>query len=94
MATAMGLSRLDSHTGQWQNYTKAQGLTTNYITCVAATDTEIWVGTAEGLGRYQKNRWKFWGQKNGLCGDFVLSIAVVDEMIWVGTRGGLSRYDQ
>lgn len=88
--TNKGLSRYALYEKTWRTYTKADGLTTNYITALAGDDDgTLWVGTALGLGTLEGERWRFYTDRNGLADNFVTCIDLSDK-IWVGTKGGLS----
>ncbi len=81
--------------------TTSQGLTQDNVT-VVAQDKEgfIWVGTQEGLNRWDGiNTVQFFskpGQKTGLSHDYVKDILVTDTGdIWVATLGGgLNRFNR
>ena len=76
----------------WKTYTKADGLVTNYITCVTHdTDGEtLWVGTPLGLGRMEGKRWRFYTERNGMVNNFVTCVNAFGDRVWAATKGGLS----
>ncbi len=47
-----------------------------------------WVGTANGLGRYDGQTWKRFSTADGLPDNEIVSLAVVSGTVWAGTRGG------
>ena len=53
----------------------------------------LWVGTQNGLFRYDGSRFKGFGKQDGLTGARIESIhEAVDGTLWVGTRTGIARY--
>jgi hypothetical protein len=69
----------------------------NSITCVAAeTDSLIWLGTSDGLVRYDagKDSMKTIDMTNGLVSNEVKDISIDKNngFLWVATTEGLSRY--
>ena len=68
----------------------------NMVSIVRSSPTgEIWVGTAFGLGRYNKvsDDFKWYLPKDGLSGGSVRSIEFDDKGMWVSTNSGLDYYD-
>ncbi|MCX6929367.1 MAG: hypothetical protein NT154_40045, partial [Verrucomicrobia bacterium] len=72
-----------------------QGLPANAVTAVSQTpDGYIWVGTLEGLARFDGVEFKVLGLKDGL-GSVLINRLLVDRqgILWVGTSGGgISRF--
>ena len=72
-----------------------QGLPANGVTAVSQTpEGYIWVGTSEGLARFDGVEFKAFGLKDGL-GSVFISRLFVDRQgtFWVGTSGGgISRF--
>ncbi len=76
--------------------TSRNGLPQNSVRTVAqSTDGYIWLGTEEGLVRYDGNRTKVYNRRTDpvLQDNYVQSVsAAADGDLWVGTRGGVSHY--
>ena len=54
----------------------------------------MWVGSEDGLFRYDGSRFKAYGLKEGLPSHFIWSLHQgVDGLLWVGTAKGLARLD-
>src|SRR5215471_13197356 len=52
----------------------------------------LWVGTQNGLYRYDGNRFAAFGKADGLPGARIESLhETIDGTLWVGTRNGLAR---
>ena len=70
--------------------------TRNMITCVHASPSgDIWLGTLDGVGRYNPSRDDFdwFGISDGLPGRSISSLAFDDKGMWVGTGNGLAYFD-
>jgi len=71
-------------------------LTRKKITVVLVDGDSVWVGTREGLHRYDTvgGFWKTFTEKDGLASNRVSSITADSQYIWVGSSNrGVSRYD-
>jgi ligand-binding sensor domain-containing protein/two-component sensor histidine kinase len=90
--------------GQWlENYDMSSGLPTNATRALLETvspegDSILWVGTREGLARFEQGEWKVFNKASELPDDRVRSLieTVSDtggRVLWVGTYGGLSRLE-
>jgi signal transduction histidine kinase/CheY-like chemotaxis protein/sugar lactone lactonase YvrE len=56
-------------------------------------DGLLWVGTENGVARFDGQAWSLLSQSDGLPGRFVYAIAQTDDgAMWFGTDGGLVRY--
>ncbi|MEO5984327.1 MAG: two-component regulator propeller domain-containing protein, partial [Ferruginibacter sp.] len=75
-------------------YTTADGLSDNYIFSVYQDSYGyIWVGTANGLNRYDGKRFITFGLKNGLPSTAVDKIFEDSHhRLWIGTRRGISEF--
>jgi ligand-binding sensor domain-containing protein/signal transduction histidine kinase len=68
----------------------------NVINCVRVSpQNEVWVGSAFGLGHYDKikNSFNWYLPKDGLAGGSIMTIEFTDEGMWIGTNNGLSFFD-
>ncbi|MSU59343.1 MAG: hypothetical protein EXS35_14430 [Pedosphaera sp.] len=95
VATDKGLSISTGTTG-WKSYTGAEGLPILDLTGAATgTDGTVWLGSDQGLIRWQGGRWSYLAGKRWLPDDRVTAIAPApDGSVWVGTPLGLSHIYQ
>ncbi len=93
-AFACAASAMPPHFDTWRTFGKADGLPSDKILCVAATDSAIWVGTDKGLARYAGGKWRTFTPKDGLAHLAVMAIYEDPDTgdLWIATMGGLSRY--
>ncbi len=75
-------------------YTTADGLSDNYIFSIYQDSYGyIWIGTANGLNRYDGKRFITFGLKNGLPSTAVDRIFEDSQhRLWIGTRRGISEF--
>jgi ligand-binding sensor domain-containing protein len=73
-----------------------QGLPNGGINClVQDVDGFIWLGTGNGLLRYEGGRCSQWTRKDGLPSDYVdRLLAAPDGGLWISTARGLARFHQ
>ncbi len=74
------------------NRTTADGLGSNYVIAVYATDDTVYAGTAGGLSTSADGGAAFTNDDStsGLGSDTVLSVYATDDTVYAGTTGGLS----
>lgn len=74
----------------WQSVTGAEGLPILDLGNVAvARDGTVWLGSEQGLIRWQKGEWTYFASKRWLPDDRVTAIAPADDgSVWVGTTKG------
>ncbi len=80
----------------FQNWQAGQGLPLNVVLSIAQTaDGYIWLGTEEGLARFDGIRFvNFDRQNSGLSDNFTEALLVDHRgTLWAGTQGGLNRLD-
>ena len=77
------------------NYSTADGLLSDAINCVEvdASYNHVWVGTNNGLNKYDGNSWEGFTTADGLVDNNIKAIAAVNGSVWVGTDFGVSRFD-
>ena len=97
VGTRYGLNEriLDKSSAGWCMISKSDGLTNDYITCVAESGGSLWVGTPSGLGvRHGTAKWQFYSTADGLTDKFVTCLAWDQRraQLWVGTKAGVSSY--
>jgi len=82
---------------QWKHFTAKDGLPNEHIFAVKAAGPKVWIGTEDGLARYDKptGRIRSWKEKDGLPWRVVSSLDVDPKTgdLWVGLfGGGLARF--
>ncbi|MAT52909.1 MAG: hypothetical protein CMN32_00400 [Saprospirales bacterium] len=81
------------------HYNERNGLSHNTITALYQDETGfIWVGTAEGLNRFDGNAFRVYrqvaGDSSSLSNSYIRCIFPDNEgSFWVGTQSGLNHYD-
>ncbi len=77
------------------NLTTENGLLSNVILSLAvAPNSDVWVGTPDGLTRIGRGGVNSYTSADGLPDDFIRSVLVApDETVWIGTRHGLTHLD-
>ncbi len=78
----------------WRSFGTADGLPSDTVFALAVEPDRVWVGTDNGLARYQDGRWASWGTADGLPYAVVTSLALDPATgdLWIGTMGGLARF--
>ncbi len=89
---AGGLSRFDNE--KWQTFLPPE-LADSWVYQIAyQTDGVIWIGTWNGVSRYDGKTFTNYRVKDGLVNPWVYTIAVDrDQSVWMGTEGGVNRFD-
>lgn len=76
----------------WKHFTLKDGLPNDHIFAVKADGPRIWIGTEDGLSRYDKRTGKFrtWQEKDGLPWRVVSALDVDEKTgdLWIGLFGG------
>ncbi len=80
--------------GDWETFTKKEGLPSNKVYCVRVDGDRVWAGTSEGLALFENNSWKTYTTEDGLAHNGVLSIDIspVTGDVWIATLSGLNRF--
>ena len=91
VATDKGLNLTDAQRG-WHSFAGAEGLPILDLTRVAvAADGTAWLGSEQGLVRWQNGHWTYLASKRWLPDNRVTAIATAaDGAVWVGTLKGLA----
>ncbi|MDR3685206.1 MAG: two-component regulator propeller domain-containing protein [Geothrix sp.] len=98
LALAASLSWATGLNGSWHRpfavLGPAQGLPNGGITClVQDADGFIWLGTENGLYRYESGQCSRWTREEGLPSDYVdRLVAIPSGGLWVSTARGLARF--
>jgi ABC-type branched-subunit amino acid transport system substrate-binding protein len=74
----------------WERFTAGDGLPHDRILSLCAADGGLWVGTEDGLARYDGSTWTAWTQDDGLPWPAISAIDVdlYSRDVWLGTWGG------
>ena len=88
-----GLSMLDTQTLTFRNFTVANGLPGNFILSLeSAKSGGLWIGTNNGLSRFDGKIFHNFSTINGLKSKFILSIeAASNHSLWVGSNNSLTQ---
>src|ERR1700744_5944505 len=99
--SANSLFALDPHKALTQYstsiWTQQQGLPQDAVTAIAQTfDGYLWVGTDEGLARFDGYEFISFNRASGAPPSNSISAlpAGTDGSLWIGSRGGLTRYKE
>ncbi len=82
---------------KWKHFTVADGLPNDHLFAVKVDGSKVWIGTEDGLARYDKRTGKIksWKEKDGLPFQAVTAIDVDSKTgdVWLGLfGGGLARF--
>ena len=81
--------------GQWLNYTTANGLLNNQVWDYIESDQgAIWMATEAGISVFNNGTWSSYTTANGLSSDNVFQFAKDNEgKIWAWSEGGIDRFN-
>ena len=70
-------------------------LISNEVNCIAADANNVWIATARGVSRWerQQDKWLHYTMEDGLANDMVNAVAIEGQWVWFATDEGVSRYD-
>ena len=70
-------------------------LVSSEVNCIAADSDNVWIATARGVSRWdrQRDKWLHYTMEDGLANDMVNAVAVDGQWVWFATDEGVSRYD-
>jgi Signal transduction histidine kinase len=93
-----GVFRFDSRTNQWKNYAcvpdSNSSLPSNQTNCILADHkARLWLGTANGLCRYDYAKDRFIPLQLNIPNKTICSIIEDNNMLWLTTGKGLIRYN-
>ena len=80
--------------GTWTNYCQKDVLLSNRVqTMMEDSKGNMWIGTDEGLHKFDGKNWDTFRQKEGLPDEYV-TVLMEDSKgaVWVGTVNGITRY--
>jgi len=83
-----GLASFDGE--RWRHYTVADGLASDMINHMAATDEYLWIATMKGAVRFDGKDFKKFTEKQGLASDHVLAVAVWNHRTAFATARGIT----
>ncbi|MDJ0754754.1 MAG: protein kinase [Ardenticatenaceae bacterium] len=91
------LARLSADGESWQVFTSFDGLPSGSLTAITAGQgNDIWVGSSDGLARYDGTNWSVFDPSVDTYPAGVISSLDYDfnrSALWVGTENGLARFD-
>lgn len=90
----VGLLMQETPGGEWMQLSRANGLATDTVRCFAEDSAgNIWIGTRQGVYRWNNGLQQHYTAMDGLRSEYVLTLYVDSEdTVWVGTaRGGLMK---
>jgi len=81
--------------GVWKKFTHIDGLVGNHVTALHQTpDGFLWIGTSQGVSRYNGEEFVNFTTNIGLVGNYVYDIiSDASGSVWFATNNGVSRYD-
>ena len=84
---------LDTHTSIFRNFTMKDGLPGNFILALELDRSgRLWIGTNDGLSRFDGKTFQNFSAINGLKSKFIFSIeAAFDYSLWLGGNHSLTR---
>jgi diguanylate cyclase (GGDEF)-like protein len=90
-----GAWQLHAQHYSFQSYSEDNGLGNLSIQCLLQDHIGyIWVGTQNGIYRYEGQHFVAFGRKQGLSDTMISALhETVDGTLWVGTRSGLYRFE-
>jgi len=79
---------------KWQEYLSPTPISGDYIFAIAGDKNYIWIGTNNGVSRYNKKlkMWYTFNKTSGLADNKVRTIYVEKNYVWFGTKNGLTRF--
>ena len=93
-----GVLKYAQASGAWTTFTVEDGLVHDSVWRyqLKADSKYVWVGTARGLSRYDKEKgtWTSFTKPPTLADRRAVAVATDARYVWVGTHRGLSRYDK
>lgn len=96
-ADASGITRWRQADNSWVHYDKEKdvGLFSNRVSVILADSKYVWLGTREGLTRFDKKKetFKTFTVFSGLPGNEVTAGVIQGDSLWVGTSIGLAVMD-
>src|SRR5690554_1003345 len=95
MAAATARASLPE-TPRLRQLTVADGLLSNMVRALAEDRSGyLWIGTGDGLARYDGVGFRVWRREDGLPANVVTDLHVdADDRLWVATTGGLAVLDR
>ncbi len=84
------LQNIGAQSFRFKTYDSNVGLPQNFVYCLAqAPNGYIWMGTGEGLVRFDGHRFESYNTTDSLAGDFISALHVApDGDLWIGHNNG------
>ena len=66
-------------------------LVSNEVNCIAADSDNVWIATALGVSRWdrQQDKWLHYTMEDGLANDMVNAVAIDGQWVWFATDEGV-----
>jgi PAS domain S-box-containing protein len=79
----------------YKSFTIDDGMLSDNVNAICDDkDTNIWIGTSEGLSRYHNKKFVNYTTSQGLVGNTVFDLLYdSNNILWIATSGGLSSFD-
>ncbi len=79
---------------QWQSLTMENGLVSNYVRSLLATDDELWLITAKGVSSWNGTQMESFSSSDGLPHNYCYTGQVTKEgVLYIGTEAGVAYYE-
>ena len=91
-----GIVTVNAQAFRFKKYDTNIGLPQNFIYCVEqCLDGYLWIGTGEGLVKYDGHKFQTFLTSDSLAEDFIMSLFVAtDNKVWIGHNSGNISYHQ
>jgi two-component system sensor histidine kinase ChiS len=95
LLTHEGVIHLDEERDEWVVVDRRSGLPSGTVVSLAQTaDGALWLGTGNGVARWNGHVVDVYGPEDGLAGDEILDLLVArDGRLWLTADSGVSWYD-
>ncbi|MFW6205625.1 MAG: ligand-binding sensor domain-containing protein [Gemmatimonadota bacterium] len=79
---------------RWESFTRADGLPSYKAYAVVVDDDRVWIGTDQGLARFEDGAFTTYTREDGLGHNVVINLTLDEATgdLWAGTVAGLTRY--
>jgi len=84
---------LKTWNGWGHRVSEFDGLPTNFLWSISATETDIWFGSNLGVASFDGEQFKNRVTKEQLRNSEIYTILAEDKQIWLGTKQGLALYE-
>ncbi len=90
LTSALSLQTIGAQSFRFKIYDSNVGLPQNFVYCLAqSADGYIWMGTGEGLVKYDGHKFESYNTGDSLAGDFISTLQVTPHgELWIGHNNG------